>query len=476
MLFNSVHFLIFFPIVVGIYYFLPHKYRWFVLLTASYYFYMVWRPIYILLIVFSTIVDYYASIWIHKSTKKSRKRIFLTLSLLSNLGILFTFKYLGFFTEFLNLFRQENFDVIYLLLPMGISFYTFQTLSYTIDVFRGQRDPEYHLGIFALYVTFFPQLVAGPIERSDRLIPQFRKNISFDINNLEEGLYRMSWGFFKKVLIADNLAIAVNHVYGNLESMSGFTIIFATLFFAYQIYLDFSGYSDIAIGAAKILGIDLMENFRRPYFAKSIRDFWSRWHISLTSWFKDYVYIPLGGSRKGELRTYANIFLVFLISGLWHGASIMFILWGLIHGLAQLLERLFQKFFSRFWRFIKLDNSKVQYIIQWLVTMSIVLLSWVFFRAQSLAEIQLIFTSVTDSLLDGISFSEIYRGLTSTAIDKYRFYVVVASIFVLESVQYLKENDKYIPHSYQPIFYASIIWATIMFGSFGLNEFIYFQF
>ena len=476
MLFNSLHFLIFFPIVAVIYYLIPQKYRWILLLISSYYFYMVWRPIYILLIIISTLIDYSAAIYIEKAQKTNTKRLLLGLSLLTNLGILFTFKYLGFFTEFLNLFRQENFDVIYLLLPMGISFYTFQTLSYTIDVYREQRKPENHLGYFALYVTFFPQLVAGPIERSDRLIPQFKKTISLDPKNIEEGIYRMSWGFFKKVLIADNLAIAVNHVYGNLDSMSGFTIIIATLFFAYQIYLDFSGYSDIAIGGAKVLGIDLMENFRRPYFANSIRDFWSRWHISLTSWFKDYVYIPLGGSKKGRIRTYINIFIVFLISGLWHGASIMFIIWGLIHGFSQLIERATGPFFNRIWIKLKLEKSKTRYLIQWVFTMLIVVVSWIFFRAENLTDIQLIFDSIQNSLFNEFSFSQIYSGLTATSIDKYRFYVVVIAIGVLELIQFSQENEIILFQKWRPVFYGIIIWATIIFGSFGLNEFIYFQF
>lgn len=476
MLFNSLHFLIFFPIVTITYYLLPHKYRWILLLISSYYFYMVWRPIYIVLIIISTIIDYLVSIFIYKTHKKTTKKALLLVSLLTNLGILFLFKYLGFFTEFINLFRQENFDVIYLILPMGISFYTFQTLSYTIDVFRGQRKPEYHLGYFALYVTFFPQLVAGPIERSDRLIPQFKNKITFTPTNLEEGLYRMSWGFFKKVLIADNLAIAVNHVYGNIEFMSGFSILFATVFFAYQIYLDFSGYSDIAIGAAKILGIDLMENFKRPYLSTSLRDFWSRWHISLTSWFKDYVYIPLGGSKRGRSRTYINILIVFLISGLWHGASFMFIIWGSIHGIYQLYERLTEKTRQKIWQFIRLDGTLVQTFVKWSITMLVVGVAWVFFRANGLYEISIIFDKISYDLMNNFTFSSLYNGLTSTRIDRYRFIVIVFAIIILEIVQFLEEKNIEWPVKLRPVFYSLIIWATVMFGSFGLNEFIYFQF
>jgi D-alanyl-lipoteichoic acid acyltransferase DltB (MBOAT superfamily) len=289
---------------------------------------------------------------------------------------------------------------------MGISFYTFQTLSYTIDVYRKQRDPEYHFGYFALYVMFFPQLVAGPIERSDRLIPQLRKEQAFDYARMVEGLQRMVWGFFKKVVIADNLAIGVNHVYGNVESASGLTLLIATGFFAYQIYCDFSGYSDIAIGSAKILGIDLMENFKRPYYSTSIREFWSRWHISLSTWFRDYVYIPLGGSKKGPVRTYVNILLVFLISGLWHGASWMFIIWGGIHGLYSLYERTTEKYRVKAWRLIKLDGTRFQWFIQWSITMLVVLFSWVFFRADNIYDAYYIIQTIL-SLNINMQISEI---------------------------------------------------------------------
>lgn len=483
MLFNSLHFLIFFPIVTTIYFILPHKYRWVLLLAASYYFYMVWRPIYALLIVGSTLVDYYASIWMEHSESELNRKLYLFLSLFTNLGILFTFKYLGFFTEVINGFTQNNFDVIYLLLPMGISFYTFQTLSYTIDVYRREREAEHHLGYFALYVTFFPQLVAGPIERSSRLLPQLKKKYDFDYQRTVEGLKRMTWGFFKKVVIADNLAVAVNHVYGNVEEMSGLTLFIATGFFAYQIYCDFSGYSDIAIGSARILGIDLMENFKRPYFSTSIREFWSRWHISLSTWFRDYVYIPLGGSKKGPVRTYVNILLVFFISGLWHGASWMFIIWGGIHGLYSLYERVTERYRIRVWKVIRLDGTRLQWFIQWSITMTVVMFSWIFFRASNLSNALSVVETISDSLVDLSIFMNIRTNIGQTGIGLFRLVVVFISIIILEYNNLLSEIFN---HTYFSVFrsrrvlrylsYYLIVFWILLFGIYGQSEFIYFQF
>jgi alginate O-acetyltransferase complex protein AlgI len=480
MLFNSLHFLLFFPIVTLVYYLVPHRFRWILLLAASYYFYMVWRPIYAVLIVGSTLVDYIAAIQMSKTNRGGVRKLYLICSLFANLGILFIFKYSGFFIDTINAFSANDYDVIYLLLPMGISFYTFQTLSYTIDVYRKQRDPEYHLGYFALYVTFFPQLVAGPIERSDRLIPQLRKEQTFDYGRTVEGLQRMVWGFFKKVVIADNLAVAVNHVYGNVEEMSGLTLLIATGFFAYQIYCDFSGYSDIAIGSAKILGIDLMENFKRPYFSTSIKEFWSRWHISLSTWFRDYVYIPLGGSKKGSVRTYVNVLIVFLISGLWHGASWMFVIWGAIHGLYQLYEKATLNIRDRLWKSSKLDGTRIQWSVKWFFTMSVVIFSWIFFRSQNTDDASIIIRQIIN--IDNISMNYLISALTSTYIDRLRFMIVVISIIIMETVEWFMslKNRNLNRKIYKLInsfeFYSIIIFIIIVFGAFGRQEFIYFQF
>ena len=298
---------------------------------------MCWKPEYIFLILFSTIVDYYCGLKMEGAQNRTYKKLFLTLSLFTNLSVLFAFKYLNFFSDSIRYILNE-FNIFYnipyfnVLLPVGISFYTFQTLSYTIDVYRGQKKAEKHLGVFALYVSFFPQLVAGPIERSTRLLPQLKKENSFDYLRFKNGLLLMLWGFFKKIVIADRLAVLVNTVYNNPIDYQGITLIIATIFFAFQIYCDFSAYSDIAIGASKIMGYDLMKNFNRPYFSKSIAEFWRRWHISLGSWFRDYLYFFLGGNKKGQLIWYKNLMLVFLISGLWHGANWTFVIWGFLHG------------------------------------------------------------------------------------------------------------------------------------------------
>ena len=340
MLFNSVEFLLFFPIVVSLYLLIKHSQRWVLLLVASYYFYMAWKPEYILLIVASTFIDYFCGRKMGSIEEKKKRRPYLYLSLLTNLGILFTFKYFDFFTDSLQ-GLSEYFHLPYespalqLILPMGISFYTFQTMSYSVDIYQGKLKPEKHFGIFALFVSFFPQLVAGPIERASNLLPQFHKPFTFDRKKAVSGLQLMLWGMFKKVVVADRLAFLVNAVYDQPGEYEGFTLFLATIFFAFQIYCDFSGYSDIAIGAARILGFDLMKNFDTPYSARNVSEFWRRWHISLSTWFKDYVYIPLGGNRVVKWRWYYNLMITFLVSGLWHGANWTFVIWG---GLARVLS------------------------------------------------------------------------------------------------------------------------------------------
>lgn len=341
MLFNSIDFLIFFPIVVLFYYIIPKKVRNFWLLIVSYYFYMNWNAKYILLLLVSTIatymfglmIDYYENREIEIRKKKRNKTISLVLCLIINLSILFAFKYYNFFWDSISkLLLYAGIQVSVpkndLLLPVGISFYTFQALSYTIDVYRGEIYAERNFCKYALFVSFFPQLVAGPIERSKNLLSQLSKNSKMNSAEIREGILLMLWGFFLKIMIAERAAVIVNTVYDNIELYKGFYLILATILFAIQIYCDFAGYSVIAMGAAKILGINLMENFKAPYFSETVAIFWRNWHISLSSWFKDYVYIPLGGNQKGKVRKYINNLIVFLLSGLWHGASWTFVLWG----------------------------------------------------------------------------------------------------------------------------------------------------
>lgn len=346
MIFNSYAFLAFFPIVTLAYYLMPMRARRPWLLAASYYFYMCWNAQYALLIAASTLVTYLCALALGRMEAKAGRRAVLALGLAINLGILCFFKYFGFFTDtFARIAARLGvrmaipaFDV---LLPVGISFYTFQALGYMIDVYRGKLPPEHSLMRYALFVSFFPQLVAGPIERSENLLRQVNEDHPLDEKAVRDGLLVMLLGFFEKLVIADRASLYVDAVYGNWQQASGLQILLATVAFAFQIYGDFGGYSHIAIGAAKVLGYDLMENFRQPYFAVSVRDFWRRWHISLSTWFREYVYIPLGGNRKGKGRQLLNIAIVWLLTGLWHGASWNFVLWGVYYAVLLLLEKTF---------------------------------------------------------------------------------------------------------------------------------------
>jgi len=315
MLFNSFEFLVFFIVVTSLYFALAHKYRWMLLLAASCYFYMAFVPVYILILGFTIVIDYFAGIVIENSNHQ-KKKIWLIISLISNIAVLAVFKYYNFIidnlTHILSTIGLNNhLPYLSILLPIGLSFHTFQAMSYTIEVYRGNQKAERHFGIYSLYVMFYPQLVAGPIERPQNILHQFYEKNTFDYDRVTDGLKLMLWGLFKKVVIADRLAIFVNKIYDSPTNYEGIPLIIATVFFAFQIYCDFSGYSDMAIGAAKVMGFNLMQNFNRPYFSKSISEFWKRWHISLSSWFKDYLYIPLGGNKTIKWRWYFNLFIVF---------------------------------------------------------------------------------------------------------------------------------------------------------------------
>ena len=343
MIFNSLDFLLFFTVVTIGYFALPHAYRWLWLLVASSVFYMAFVPVYILILGFTIVIDYLAGIWIENARGPARKHLLL-LSLVANIGVLAVFKYYNFFndtiTQLLAALGLSN-PVPYLaiLLPIGLSFHTFQAMSYTIEVYRGNHKAERHFGIYALYVMFYPQLVAGPIERPQNILHQFYEKHTFDYQRVTDGLKLMAWGMFKKVVIADQLASMADVVYNDPTQFTGLPLLLATACFGFQIYCDFSAYSDIALGAAQVMGFRLMQNFDRPYFSKSIAEFWRRWHISLSTWFRDYVYIPLGGNRVSLGRQNRNLFLVFLLSGLWHGASWNFVIWGGLHGTYLVLAR-----------------------------------------------------------------------------------------------------------------------------------------
>lgn len=489
MIFNSLQFLIFFTVVISVYFLINSKYRWVLLLAASYYFYMSWNPAYIVLIILSTIVDYFASLKMDEQEEKRDRRKYLLLSLFVNLGLLFFFKYYGFFNNsFSSVVRAFNMNLglpnFDFLLPVGISFYTFQTLSYTIDVYRGDKKAEKHFGIFALYVSFFPQLVAGPIERSTHLLPQFKKKIDFNSARVASGLQLMLWGFFKKVVVADRLALYVNGVYNNLEGLEGITLILATVFFAFQIYCDFSGYSSIAIGAARVMGFDLMTNFKRPYFAKSIPEFWRRWHISLSTWFKDYLYIPLGGNRVKKSRYYFNLFFTFLVSGLWHGAAWTFVIWGGLHGIYQIISITTADYRKKIKEKIGLDSlGTLNKWWQIAVTFSLVNFGWIFFRANSLGDAVYVVNNLFASLGTQLSsWTNLKAAVVGYGLNQYELLLAFAVIIIMETVHLMQRkgsvreflNQK--PLVFRWAAYYALIILILGFGVYGEAEFIYFQF
>ncbi len=398
MLFNSLHYLIFLPIVVGLYYLFPHKWRWLLLLLASYYFYMCWKAAYAILLLISTGVAYGTGLGISRTEDPRTKKRLLWVCITVLLGILFSFKYFNFADATLRRLFAEltipvNIPYSNLLLPIGISFYTFQKISYVVDVYHGKAEAERHFGIFAVYSCFFPQLVAGPIERAQHLLHQFYERHEFTYEKAVSGLRLILWGLFKKIVVADRVAILVKAVYADPRSYPGLPLVVATVFFGIQIYCDFSGYTDIAIGSARLLGFDLMANFRQPYFSKSIPEFWHRWHISLSTWFRDYLYIPLGGNRVTKWRWYYNIFITFFISGLWHGANWTFAAWGALHGCYMVLDSVFGT--VRDWLRSKFKSRIAQTGFDWMnisLTFSLVTIAWIAFRASNFGDMWYIFT------------------------------------------------------------------------------------
>ncbi len=480
MLFNSRDFLVFFAIVVALYYSLAHRKRGILLLIASYYFYMSWQPAYIVLILTSTVAAYLCGLKMGPGVDKRSRKAYLIISLVCNLGLLFVFKYLNFFGYTVKTMLgyspvEAAAPVLNVLLPVGISFYTFQTLSYTIDVYRGDREPETRLGQFALYVSFFPQLVAGPIERSTRLLPQFDREVQFDYERVTDGLRLMLWGMFKKVVIADTAAKLVDPVYGDLTAHQGPALATATFLFAFQIYCDFSGYSDIAIGAAKVLGFDLMENFHRPYFAKSIREFWRRWHISLSTWFRDYLYIPLGGNRVSEMRHYFNLTIVFLLCGLWHGASWTFVVWGALHGMFMVVGGATAQLRERISAAVGLDRvPEIHKVVKIVVTFGLTCFAWIFFRAQNISDAWYVISHLATGWDD---LSGTYILDTPVAL-----IVVLTAIAIMEIVHFVqrggpvREKLKAGPVWLRWGFYYAAVIAILLLGSSEGQEFIYFQF
>lgn len=486
MLFNSLEFVLFFPLVCCIYFLIPHKMRWAFLLVASYIFYMGWNAAYALLLLTSTVLTYLASLLINATPNKRIKKLWLTLSIVLNLGILFTFKYFNFFFDSLyalfDLCHIAYTPISYsLVLPVGISFFTFQALGYSIDVYRGDISVQKHFGKYALFVSFFPQLVAGPIERTKNLLPQFDEVHRFNYQNTVSGLRLMAWGFFKKIVIADTVCTTVNTVYNNIDSFDGFAVLIATVLFAIQIFCDFSGYSDIARGCARIMGFRLMKNFDHPYFADSIKDFWRRWHISLSTWFKDYVYIPLGGNRKCEARTCLNLFITFLTSGLWHGANWTFVIWGALHGGFQIIGRITQKLRNRIHSALCLTKiPKIHHVFRVLFTMALVCFGWIFFRANSLSDAIYAVSSIFT--MDLPSFSElfgIFKSIFGTRAELYRLLLTMPVFLFASFLDYRKPIEKRVkafPAAIRYTLYVLIIVYVLLFARAEMQDFIYFQF
>lgn len=395
LLFNSLEFLIFFVIVTAIYYIIPYKLRWIWILISSYYFYIqTSHPRYIIILLMITVISYLSGLLIEMTNKKHSEKIkksILIASILCNIGLLFLFKYFDFFTDVIQgmlaiVNIKMNIPKLGLALPVGISFYTFEAVGYIIDVYRGNIKAEKNLPKYALFIAFFPQLLAGPIERAKHMLDQFQIKHSFNYEKIKSGLLLILWGLFQKLVVADRLSKLVDTVFSNPDSYRGFYVVIASIFFTFQIYCDFSGYSDMAVGVARVLGIELTKNFERPYFSRSIREFWRRWHITLCSWFKDYLYIPLGGNRCSKIKNYRNIMIVFIVSGLWHGAALNFIVWGTLHGAYQVIEKVMEPLSKKVIKKFKINTEAFGYkFYQVIRTFILVDFAWIFFKANSLS-------------------------------------------------------------------------------------------
>ncbi len=498
MVFNSFAFLIFFPLVLFLYFVLPHKCRWVMLLAASYYFYISWNTDLIFLILFTTLVSYISSILIENHRIKHPgsehdffSKFWLILALVVSFGVLFFFKYFNFLSEsvaaVIALFTMQPSDplILDLILPVGISFYTFQTLSYVIDVYRGTVKAERHFGYYALYVSFFAQLVAGPIERPENLIPQIHAYNKPKWENTILGLRKMLIGFFKKVVVADLLATYVTAVYNDAENANGLGVLIATVLFAFQIYCDFAGYTDIAIGCAKIMGIDLMQNFNRPYISESIQEFWRRWHISLSSWFKDYLYFPLGGSRCSKPRHMMNIMIVFLVSGLWHGAAWTFVIWGFLHGFYQVVGALTLKARNGMWQRLGLDPGKSTFVrmLRRVITFALVCFAWIFFRANSFSDLILLIRKLFTDWQFGLSYlTDTFDAMGLTLVGAI---ISVLSLLILRRMDITKlealPNDGGVTPRTSTARYVLTVWVIafawlLLLAGDGASSFIYFQF
>ncbi len=489
MTFNSLDFLIFYPIVLLLHFLTPLKYRWIPLLGASLVFYMWWSAPLFFLILFTTVVSWICSLIIEKTDDTKKKKLCLTLTLLTSLGVLFFFKYYNFLAgsamSIGALFGADFDATLNLILPVGISFYTFQTLSYAIDVYRGDIKTEHHFGYYFLFVTFFPQLVAGPIERPDNLLPQLRKPYKWNWDDAIAGGKRMLAGFFKKIVVADLLATYVNAVYNSPETSSGLGIVVASAMFAVQIYCDFSGYTDIAIGCARIMGIHLMQNFNRPYSARTIKEFWARWHISLSTWFRDYLYIPLGGNRCKPFRRWMNVMIVFLVSGLWHGAAWTFVIWGFLHGAYQIIGGLTLKKRQALCEKLHINRESTGFhIYQQILTCVLVTFAWIFFRANSTGDLMVLLGHLFTGW--SVPVSQVFADMGLNWTGALTSILAVASMVFLDRLIVHEEQPKtdgtfasdravYRGRAVVTLWIVACAWLVLLAGD-GASSFIYFQF
>lgn len=479
MLFNSIQFAVFFIIVTALYFLIGYRYRWILLLGASCYFYMAFVPIYILILGFTIIIDYFAGIFI-ESAIGNRKKIFLIFSIVANIGVLAVFKYYNFLNQNFNFLLHGfalNSPLPYLkiLLPIGLSFHTFQAMSYTIEVYRGAYKAERHFGIYSLYVMFYPQLVAGPIERPQNLLPQLKASHSFDYNNVTSGLRLMAWGLFKKVVIADRIGNVVDYVYANPHNFNGISLVIATFFFAVQDYCDFSGYSDIAIGAARVMGINLMRNFNYPILSKSISEFWTRWHISLTSWFRDYLYKPMLKRHSGIVWQIFTVLLVFFLVGLWHGANWTFVSWGIINGVYVIIATATRKPWRAFLQSVGVKRHKVLSIVG---TLSLLSYGLIFYRSDNFTTALYVARHVFKSIPELLHFHHLqYMGVTnSTFVFSFLLILFLCTMEALDSKYALFAKFLSQPIYIRWTFYYVALFVIGVFGIFGHREFLYFQF
>jgi len=505
MIFNSLHFLLFFPAAFAVFHLIPKKLRTIWLLLCSYYFYMSWNAKYALLIFFSTVVTYSCALCLDlvgkkeslsDKTKSICKKLCLGAGIVLNLGVLFFFKYFTlFFDTLISAVGLFGFTLSApswnFLLPVGISFYTFQAVGYTIDVYRGDIRAEKNFLRYALFVSFFPQLVAGPIERSSNLLGELKKietsRIVVSWKRMRHGFLTMLWGFFLKVVVADRIAIFVDFVFSSVSPLAGSYIATAAVLFAFQIYCDFAGYSTIAVGASEMLGIGLMRNFETPYLSTSVREFWRRWHVSLSSWFRDYLYIPLGGSRKGTLRKYLNLIIVFGLSGLWHGAEWSFVVWGLLNGFYQIVEDLLIRLKAKITRKEKDPNKKMSVagrVLHTLITFVLIDFAWIFFRAQNISQAIALIKSLIFNFQPWILFS---GAIYWCHLSQKEFRIMLLSIAVLIVADILSYRGIKVSNiiEEQPIWfrwavYIITILTIVIFGVWGTGYdaagFIYFQF